>query len=216
MSTSSRSRTAEASPLKTLSIVLAFTAAIGMVLGTAGFSAMDADRGVEVSVVDDEEAYLAPNQTADSVMNDTQTDVIEYENRFGIELDEFDVEDVWVVGESNVTVEEFSGPESIGAGETEPVSVTLQCATEESVTLAFDVTASGDGVSLSTTHEREVTCEPGTNSIEGTDFDSNGQANVDAADATYDATVWIVKSGGIEPRVTHHISQHHRRGPRTN
>mgnify|MGYP005860612499 CR=1 FL=1 len=158
MSTHARSPTAEMSTLKTISIVLAFTAAIGMVLGTAGFSAIDADRGIEVSVVDDEEAYLAPNQTADSVMNDTQTDVIEYENRFGIELDEFDVEDVWVVSESNVTVKDFSGPESIGAGETEPVSVTLQCSTEESVTLAFDVTASGDGISLSTTHEREVTC----------------------------------------------------------
>lgn len=158
MSTNSRSATAEASTLKTLSIVLAFTAAVGVVLGTAGFSAMDADRGVEVSVVDDEEAYLAVNQTTETVTNETETELIEYENRFGIDLETFDVEDVRVVGDANVSVEGFSGPDEIGAGETEPVTVTLQCATEESVSLAFDVEASGDGVSLSTTHERVVTC----------------------------------------------------------
>ena len=168
MSTHARSTTAEMSTLKTVSIVLAFTAAIGMVLGTAGFTAMNADRGIEVSVVDDESAYLAANQTTDTVPSGTHTTVIELENRFGIDLDTVTVDDVRVAAEnSNVTVEAFSGPkdhEGVEAGEAAPVTVTLSCTATESasVTLTFDVRASGDGVDLSTTYERDVTCEPET------------------------------------------------------
>lgn len=166
MSTRSRSRTVEASTLKTLSIVFAFTAAVGMVLGTTGFAAMSADRGIEVSVVDDDSAYLAVNQTADTVPPDNETTVIELENRFGIDLDTVTVDTVRVADENaNVTVETFSGPkdhEGVGAGEAAPVTVTLSCTAAEpaSVTLAFDVRASGEGVDLSTTYERDVTCDP--------------------------------------------------------
>jgi|GEM_PF-6307416 len=52
---------------------------IGLVFSTAGFSVMDVNRRIEAGVDDDENAYLAVNQTTDTVTNDTKTEVTKYE-----------------------------------------------------------------------------------------------------------------------------------------
>ena len=206
MSTHARS-SAELSTLKTLSIVLAFTAAVGLVMGTAGFASIDADRGIEVGVADEEAAYLAVNQTTEAVETDTETELIEYENRFGTDLTTFDLEDVRVVdGGPDVDVTDFSGSGRLGAGETDSVNVTLQCATADpvTVTLAFDVSASGEGVSVSTTYERDVTCipddDPDGPTVTGVHYNNaaNADINTGGQDGHVTATVWIVDSPPVD------------------
>ena len=55
---------------------------IGLVFSTAGFSVMDVNRRIEAGVDDDENAYLAVNQTTDTVTNDTKTEVTKYEKGY--------------------------------------------------------------------------------------------------------------------------------------
>ena len=154
MSTHTLSPAAELSTLKTVSIVLAFTAAVGMVLGTAGFSAIDADRGIEVSVVDDESAYLGV-ETVDPVVENESSTVAVYENGFDAELDEFSVQVIPTDPSVDATVTD--APESLDAGESAPVDVVVESedADLDSVGLQLEVTASGDGVSVETSRTDE-------------------------------------------------------------
>ncbi|MDB2294390.1 hypothetical protein PM085_19465, partial [Halorubrum ezzemoulense] len=78
-------------PLRALSIALAFAAAAGLIFGTAGFTAMEADRGLAVNVTDDERAYLGYAPLADEVRDGELTAVVEYRNRCGSDLDDIDV-----------------------------------------------------------------------------------------------------------------------------
>ena len=149
MSTHTRSPSAELSTLKTISIVLAFTAAVGMVLGTAGFSAIDADRGIEVSVVDDDSAYLGV-ETVDPIVENESSTVAVYENGFGTDLDEFSVHAVST--DPNVDATVADAPESLDPGESARVDVVVESEDVDldSVKLQLSVTASGDGVSVET------------------------------------------------------------------
>ena len=154
MSTHTLSPAAELSTLKTVSIVLAFTAAIGLTLGTVGFSAVDADRGVSVSVVDDESAYLGV-ETVDPVVENESSTVAVYENGFDTDLDEFSV--YAVPTDPGVDVAVADAPESLDAGESAPVDVVVESEDVDldSVELQLSVTASGDGVSVETSRTDE-------------------------------------------------------------
>ena len=67
MSVSTRSPPVRVSALRTLSLVLALAAAVGLIFGTAGFTAMEADRGVTANITDDENAYLGYAPATDAV-----------------------------------------------------------------------------------------------------------------------------------------------------
>ncbi len=69
MSTTARTPSARVSALRALSVVLAFTAAVGLVFGTAGFTAMEADRGVDVNVTNVNESNLTGNVHAQTVVS---------------------------------------------------------------------------------------------------------------------------------------------------
>ena len=154
MSTHARSP-AELSTLKTISIVLAFTAAVGLTLGTAGFSAIDADRGIEVSVVDDESAYLGVNETAETLVENKSSTVAVYENGFDTELDEFSVNVVSTVPNVDATV--VDAPESLDAGESAHVDVVVESEDVDldSVELRLEVATSGEGVTVETSRTDE-------------------------------------------------------------
>ena len=146
MSTHTRSPAAELSTLKTVSIVLAFTAAVGLTLGTVGFASMDVDRGIEVGVVDDESAYLVANPNDTLVVNASSTAVV-YKNGFDTELDDFSVHVTSTSATVNVTAE---APDRLDVGESKPVNVTVETESppEEPIELQLEVTASGDGVNV--------------------------------------------------------------------
>ena len=164
-----RSSPAGVRMLRLVSVLLVFTAAVGLVLGTAGFSATSADRGVAVNVVEDDEAYLGVDTEGyDHVVADQETTVFELENRFGGDLDAIEVR--LTDGEGDV-----DHPEEIPVGETEPVIVTPTCGTGDEITLEFGVFATDGGVSVDTTVERTVECvNPDDVKIA---FDGSGSGN---------------------------------------
>ena len=168
MSANARTPTADASALRTLSLVLAFTAAVGLVIGTVGFTAMEADRGLAINVTDDASAYLGYEPIDTSVESGNATDVVEFHNRFSSDL-RLDVRvraDGDHLTDVNTTLIE---------GEKESVPVSLTCADGETVDLTFDVTGKGSGISVSLERTHTVTCVSpvGTN---GTDEDASSVA----------------------------------------
>ncbi|GAA0522982.1 hypothetical protein SAMN04488066_105171 [Halorubrum aquaticum] len=185
MSTTSRTPPARVSALRTLSVLLAFTAAVGLVFGTAGFSAMEADRGLAVNVTDDEDAYLGYEAVTDTVESGDPTVVVEYHNRFSGEL----TLDVTVEAggqrheDVNVTLDQ---------GEEEPIEVTLTCSdADEEVDLRFVATGNGSGVNVSLERTHTVTCESpdtsgNTTSTNSTTTNTTGTntSTVDASDLT--------------------------------
>lgn len=163
MSTITRPPPSRVSVLRALSILLAFTAAVGLVFGTAGFSAMDADRGLAVTVTDDERAYLGYEPVADeneAITENTSTVLVEYRNRFGVRLDSFSVDVSSEDAGAGPTVEAFGAPDHLDRGSAAPVSVTLECSTEQTVALEFEATGSGPGASISLDRTLNVTCVP--------------------------------------------------------
>ena len=183
------------SALRTLSLVLAFTAAVGLVFGTAGFTAVDADRGLAVNVTDDDSAYLGYEPLADEVRDDESTAVVEYRNQFGQDLDTFRVDVSIVDAGSEATVESVDAPDRLGEVAADTVDVTLRCPTEEDVTLLFEVDGGGDGVSVSLDRVHTVTCLPGDPSVTGVTFNGSGNAEVETrgADGRVPARVWLAE-----------------------
>ena len=166
MSGTARSAPRRASALRALSLVLAFAAALGLVFGTAGFTAMEADRGLAVTVTNDDSAYLGYETLTDDAESGASTEVVEFHNRFSGKLDEFAV-DVSIANHESTgaSIDATDTPAPLGGGDAASVSVTLTCTGgNEEVDLTFDVDGQGSGVSVSLerTHTVTVTCESKT------------------------------------------------------
>jgi hypothetical protein len=133
------------SALDTLSLVLAFTAAVGLIFGTAGFTAMEAGRGVDVNVVENEDAYLGYEATAESeTVNNSTTATVEAEcrNRFSDQLTLDVTVEVDGVDRRDVSV-------TLTQGEAERIEATEACSSGETVRFRFTVAGSGPGVEVS-------------------------------------------------------------------
>jgi hypothetical protein len=150
MSTTARTPSARVSALRALSVVLAFTAAVGLVFGTAGFTAMEADRGVDVNVTDDENAYLGYEMTTEKETFNNSTEVIAtaaYHNRFRHKL----TLNVTVKVDGNIHKNDV--PITIHEGQKETVEVTAIPRTEpcppDGVTVRFVATGSASEISVS-------------------------------------------------------------------
>jgi hypothetical protein len=180
---------ARVSALRTLSIVLAFTAAVGLVFGTAGFSAMEADRGLAVNVTDDDEAYLGYEPLVpenERITENTSTRVVEYRNQFGVDLDTVVVDVSSANPGSGPTVETIDAPYRLDRGTADSVSVTLECSTEQEVELEFEATGSGSGASVSLDRTLNVTCVPESEKSSGMDVDSKDDDEGDDDDGDDD------------------------------
>ncbi|OYR82202.1 hypothetical protein DJ71_12225 [Halorubrum sp. E3] len=197
MNATTRSPTARVSALRTLSLVLAFTAAVGLIFGTAGFSAMEADRGLAVNVTDDESAYLGYEAVNHTVHDGEPTDIVEYRNQFDSDLGEFDVE----VSSDHGRVTVVSAPEALGEGSKSRVTLVIRCDTRTTVPLLFEADGNGGGVSVSLDRTHTVTCVPKGPTVTGVIFDdaSNGRVLVDGEDGAVAADVWIVGNPPTEP-----------------
>ena len=181
MSAPTRTPPTRVRPLRALSLVLAFTAAVGLVFGTAGFTAIEADRRLAVDVTNDTGAYLGYAPLTDEVREGEPTSVVEYRNQFGSDLDEFDV-DVSIAGSGSTAteIESVGSPSALEAGSASVVNVTLRCPEEETVRLSFETDASGDGVSVSLNRIHAVTCVPKGPTTTGDRY--AGVSNASAAD----------------------------------
>jgi len=179
MSTSTRAPPTRVRALRTLSLVLAFMAAVGLIFGTAGFSAMEADRGITANVTNDESAYLGYEPLADEAHDGESTPVVEYRNQFGSDLDEFDVTvSIADPGSTDATIESVETPPPIGEGAAATVDVTLRCSEEERVPLLFEADGNGGGVSVSLDRVHAVTCVPDEPTVTGVKFNDGANGNV--------------------------------------
>lgn len=161
MSTQNRPPQRRVRALRALSLILAFAAVLGLVFGTAGFTSMSADRGLDVNVTDDESAYLGYAPLTDTVDSNESTSVVEYQNRFNGDLDKFHINASLVnSSDTQVTIEAVDSPDYLHGGTGESVDVTLHCPVEEEVDIRFEVDASGSGVSTSFERVHTVTCVP--------------------------------------------------------
>ena len=208
MSTNIRSPPRRVSALRALSLVLAFAAVLGLVFGTAGFTSMSADRGLDVNVTDDESAYLGYAPLTDEIHDGEPTSVVEYRNQFGNDLDEFHVT-VSIVNSdgTRATIKAVDSPDSLDRGASESVDVTLHCPVEEEVDLLFEANGSGAGVSVSLDRVQTLTCVPdGTAAVR---YAGVGNAFVTpiGANDTVEAVIWLTttkprdedSSGEIDP-----------------
>lgn len=156
-------------PLRAASLLLALVAVTAIVSGTAGFSALEADRTLEVSVTDDEHAYLGYAPLTDTVRAGERTPIVEYHNRFGADLDPLAV-DVSPAAPENTTAEivAVDAPNSLAGGATGSVSVVLTCPAETVVRLSIEAVGDGPaGASLDRVHS--VTCVPDAENATRTD-----------------------------------------------
>lgn len=111
--------------LRSLSVVLAIAAAFSIVLGSAGVSGVTAERGVQVSVVDDQHAYIG----FDAHQINPNKVTIKIANRYFYDLE------VMVSAESTVT-------KIVAVGKEKSFSVEVQCVDNETSFQQVVVTAS--------------------------------------------------------------------------
>ena len=190
--------------LRAASIVLAFIAATALVLGTAGFTAMHADRGLDVSITDDESAFLGYDTLTDTVHDGESTPVVTYHNQFERDLGEFRV-DVSIVDpdDTDARLVDDETPDGLPSTTSETVDVALGCPVEEEVHLQFEATGSGGGVSVSIDRIHAVTCVPdgpGDPGVTEVNYDDAANADIDTegSDGSVTAIVLIVDSPPVD------------------
>lgn len=110
--------------LRGLAFVLAFAAATTLIFGALGFSSVAADRGVAVSVVEDDSAYVGMTACDRPATKSSGHPIkVSIQNLFGIEL---------VIDEIDGTLEEGpEPPDSIDPGTEETFTVRVANGTEE-------------------------------------------------------------------------------------
>ncbi|ELZ34690.1 hypothetical protein C472_13172 [Halorubrum tebenquichense DSM 14210] len=180
--------------------MLAFTAAVGLLFGTSGFTAMEADRGLAVNVTGDDSAYLGYEPIANETESGASTAVVEYRNQFGSDLTEFDVDVSIADPDSDVSLVTSDAPDHIDQGIAGKVTVTLRCPTRRDVELLFGADGSGSDVSVSVDRTHTVTCVPSGPTVTGVAFDdaANGRVLVDDGNGEVAANVWIAETPPTE------------------
>ncbi|AUX08760.1 hypothetical protein AArcSl_1125 [Halalkaliarchaeum desulfuricum] len=179
------------SPLTRLSVLFAVLGILLLVAGTGGFSAMTADRGVDVSVVPDDEAYVGIEKVGDQVYEDDRIHLLTITNQFASEMDELSVT---VDGESDVIVTGLVKPGETSLSPGERTNVTAECTrTTERGSVELDITGEAGAASFDITREIDVDCGPTT------DTESETLENVNTTgDGTGNLTVTFLGFGQVE------------------
>ena len=168
------------SPGRRLALVgLAVAMVVAVTAGTGAFSATATDRGIEVAVVDDDEAYLGIETEPVSVPGNATTTVAlaTFTNRFPSAVD---VSVTVTEGTDSVpTVGALAGPGTLESGERGTLSADLTCddsAAEARVDL--EVRATGPETSVELTRTVAVACEQRPECTETDKGDSDEETDV--------------------------------------
>jgi len=186
---------------RNLILLLGGASSGAMSVGTGAFSSMEAERGVEVNVVNDERAYVGyeeSDKTYPADQNDDGTlDLVTVENRFA------DSVTISITG-VEITVNPESGEypdiseesiefstDSFESGESETIKGTVQCTgSSGSATVEVTVRVKGEGVSAelfgdTKTRRFKIACQDVAEykaatgvGINGIDFNASGNAEV--------------------------------------
>lgn len=185
--------------IRTVALALAILAATGLLVSSAGFTSVAAERGVSVAVVDDDSAYVGYESSDTTVSDGDRMELVTVTNRLYGDLRVTDVE----ITADSVSFTDLDYP-SMGPGESGTITGVADCEAGTTETVQVTVTLSGTGVWAtifgdSETQEREfdVTCEgPSEPRIDGVDFKGAGQVRIDATPpGETDLVYWTTEGG---------------------
>jgi len=139
--------------------------AISLLVGTGSFSAVSADRGVAITVADDDSAFLGFTSEAPVLDNGrhNETTLATIHNRFDGRLT--DVE-VTISGDDNQSPQVKSGsdikPSTLESGESGDIEADVQCSNSggdgSTEDWQLEISASSDGASVDLTRTVTVEC----------------------------------------------------------
>jgi len=180
-------------PARRLALYLwALALVAGLVVATGGFSVAEVDRSVDLSVTDDDSAFVGvdvPDEPIEA-QDGNETTLFEVTNRFG--------HDVSVTAEA--TVDESDGnlsvsdekEEELNDGET-AVSATFECTDGAEGTIGVALEITGDGVEVSLDRQVDVVCESADSAggLEIRDSEDEDSDDTDEADTEDSDTVEV-------------------------
>ena len=184
--------------LKLASGALAVLAVTLLVVGGAGFSQVSAERGVQIAVVDDSEAYVGYQAGDLSVTGEDTETLVTVTNRLPSEIDVVDVE---VAGDEELTVDLQAHPRGIDPGDQGEIRATLSCEEAVDTTLSVTVSVAGEGVEAAIygeTRSFAVECEPPEPAVSAVTFRGSGNAHVYPTGQHLDLGVWVFENGRLE------------------
>jgi len=163
-----------------------------MSVGTGAFSSMEAERGVEVNVVPDNEAYVrydnpSSGQSGVSVSNGDLVELVVIKNKISgdaqISIVDVDV-DVEPKDGNSPQIENVSfSNNEFGVGESEAITGTIACDGDGgSAEVEVTVRLAGEGLSVelfgdTETRRFEIECDP-VSKVSGVDFRGKGNADL--------------------------------------
>lgn len=140
-------------------ILLLFVVAAA-VMGTSGYSVIQAERSSSVEAVDDDRAYLKIVETGSEISNGSTGTVLEVTNRFA---EPVDLEVVTTEVSGGVTAEGFSGTSSneitVKIGDSHTAKLEAGCSDANDGTISIKLTATGDSTSFETERDVAVSCK---------------------------------------------------------
>lgn len=133
---------------KALSLLLAVAAVSTLLVGSAGFTSVSAERPVSVGVVEDSEAYVGYHPVGDgtklSDSNETVT-LVNVTNRLSSTIENISVE----LTKTDVSGELTQVPETIGVGETGTITAELrQTENGDNPHVSVVIRIEGDGLAV--------------------------------------------------------------------
>ena len=132
-----------------LRIILLLFVVAAAIVGTSGYSAIQADRSTDVAVVDDDQAYIVIDETEDEIANGSTGTALEVTNQFA---EPVEVTATPTHSPDGITVEGFDST-SIEVEETAGLQVRCGDSRMSDGTITVDLTAEGDETSFETSDE---------------------------------------------------------------
>jgi len=141
-----------------LRIVLLLFVVAAAIVGTSGFSVIQAERSTDVAVVDDNQAYLVIETTGNEIKNGSTGTVLTVKNQFA---EPVEVTTTSTESPDDITVQGFNSS-SIDKRETAGLEVRCSDSRTSDGTITIDLTAEGDETSFETSNKDvEVQCTSG-------------------------------------------------------
>lgn len=137
-----------------LRIILLLFVVAAAIVGTSGYSAIQADRSTDVAVVDDDQAYIVIDETEDEIANGSTGTALTVTNQFA---EPVEVTATPTHSPDGITVEGFNST-SIEVEETASLQVRCGDSRMSDGTITVDLTAEGDETSFETSDEVTVQC----------------------------------------------------------
>ncbi|EMA09921.1 MULTISPECIES: hypothetical protein [Haloarcula] len=135
-------------------LILSLFVLAAVITGTAGYSSIQAQRSVDVTVANNEDAYLAVETHNPEIPNGTDASALTITNRFDREID-LSVQEVTTTG--SISYDSLSDSDELGTGDSTNVDVT--CDGTQDGRISTVLFAEGDNREISVRTMQEVYIE---------------------------------------------------------